>query len=342
LRVHQQKCVHIVAAEETTNKSDINGQIDKSGNRRGGIMANLFWKKDSQTKRLIEAPFKTEAEFEEAIFGNAELLEDIFLLKRQVRGGNKPGVPDIIGIDGDGNICIVEMKNVAVDASIIPQVLEYAIWAETNPDSIKSLWLECENKPDDLEIDWDHFDVRIIIIAPEIDRVTLQYVERINYPVDLLEVKRWVEGDNQFIMVNQLEQRARKGKVRPVRGMTTYDKDFYRTERNAVSTEAFMQYAHEVQAIIQKRGWPLETRFKKNYCAFATGFFNVFSIRWMGTKTFAFVFKFSQKEANEFAVPLTKYDSQRNRAFYYVEPNKTKVHDFIPLIEYAYKRFAGG
>jgi len=49
------------------------------------------------------------------------------------------------------------MKNVTVDASIIPQVLQYAFWAETNPDSIKSLWLECENKPDDLTISWDSF-----------------------------------------------------------------------------------------------------------------------------------------------------------------------------------------
>ncbi len=305
-------------------------------------MANLFWKKGSLTKRLIETPFKTEAEFEETVFGNTELLEDIFLLKRQVRGGNKPGVPDIIGIDGDGNICVVELKNVEVDASIIPQVLEYAIWAETNPDSIKSLWLECENKPEDLEIDWDHFEVRIIIMAPEIDRVTLQYVERINYPVDLLEVKRWVEGDNQFIMVNQLEQALKRGKVKPVRGMVTYDEAFYKSERNALSVDSFIQYVKEVEFIIQKNGWPLETKFKKNYCAFATGFFNVFSIRWMGTKTFAFVFKFSQKETNGFGIPATKYDSQRGRAFYYVDPNKTKTHEFLPLIEHAYRKFSGG
>ncbi len=46
----------------------------------------------------------------------------------EVGGGNKLGIPDIIGIDADGNFCIIEMKNVTVDASIIHQVLQYAFW----------------------------------------------------------------------------------------------------------------------------------------------------------------------------------------------------------------------
>jgi len=122
-------------------------------------MANLFWKNKQSTKRLVENPFKSEEEFEKIVFETPEILEDIFLLKRQVRVGNKAGIPDMVGIDKDGNICIVEMKNTTVDASIIPQVLQYAFWAETNPDSIKSLWLECENKPDELSISWDDFEV---------------------------------------------------------------------------------------------------------------------------------------------------------------------------------------
>ena len=145
----------------------------------------------------MATPFKTEEEFEKIIFETPEILEDIFLIKRQIRGGGKSGIPDIVGVDNDENICIVEMKNVAVDASIIPQVLQYAFWAETNPDSIKSLWLEYENKPDELSISWDSFQVRIIVIAPSISRSTLDIVGKINYPVDLIEVKRWVEGEDQ-------------------------------------------------------------------------------------------------------------------------------------------------
>ena len=139
-------------------------------------MANLFWKTKQGTKVLLATPFKTEDEFEKLIFETPEILEDIFLIKRQIRGVSKSGIPDIVGIDNDGNICIVEMKNINVDASIIPQVLQYAFWAETNPDSVKSLWLEYENKPDELSISWDSFQVRIIVIAPSISRSTLDIV----------------------------------------------------------------------------------------------------------------------------------------------------------------------
>lgn len=153
-------------------------------------MANLFWKTRKGTQALLDKPFKTEEEFERTVFSTAELLKDIFLLKRQVRGGNKVGIPDIVGVDKEGNVCIIEMKNTEVDADIIPQVLQYAFWAETNPDSIKALWLQCEDKPDDIEINWDKLQVRILIIAPTIRRSTLDLVNRINYPVDPIEVKR--------------------------------------------------------------------------------------------------------------------------------------------------------
>ena len=88
-------------------------------------MANLFWKNKQITKRILKNPFNSEEEFEKIVFEKPEILEDIFLPKRQVRTGNKSGIPDIVGIDKDGNICIVEMKNNTVDASIIPQVLQY-------------------------------------------------------------------------------------------------------------------------------------------------------------------------------------------------------------------------
>jgi RecB family endonuclease NucS len=74
-------------------------------------MANLFWKSKSGIKSLLATPFRTEEEFERTIFDTSELLEEIFLLKRQIRGGNKTGIPDIVGVDNDGNVCIVEMKN---------------------------------------------------------------------------------------------------------------------------------------------------------------------------------------------------------------------------------------
>lgn len=303
-------------------------------------MANLFWKTKDGVKSLLAKPFKIEEEFEELIFATPEILEDIFLIKRQIRGGNKRGIPDIVGIDNDGNVCIVEMKNVTVDASIIPQVLQYAFWAETNPDSIKSLWLECENKPDDLTISWDNFQVRIIIIAPNILRSTLDIVNKINYPVDLIEVKRWVEGDNQLLLVNKLEEELRRPS-KPVTGLQVYDAEFYKKQYNKKSAEEFLRYVKTVEKLIKEKGWALETKYNKHYCGFKAGFFNAFGIKWIGSKTFAFFFKLSEEEAKQIPIPMTKYEAQWKEAVYYIEPGKTKTKDFLPLFEMAYKKLTG-
>ena len=304
-------------------------------------MANLFWKKDGVTKSLLSTPFKTEEEFEKEIFNTREILEDIFLIKRQIRGGNKNGIPDIVGIDNDGNICIIEMKNVTVDASIIPQVLQYAFWAETNPDSIKSLWLECDNKPDDIAISWDSFQVRIIVIAPSILRSTLDIVDKINYPVDLIEVKRWVEEKNSLYLVNKLETDPKVSRIKPTSGMEEYNEEFYKKEYNKNSAIEFIKYAKEVEKFVAKKDWNLETKFNKHYCGFKAGFFNAFGIQWIGTKTFALFFKLSEDEAKSTKIQMTKYESQWKQAVYYIEPGKTKISDYEPLFDLAYKKLTG-
>ena len=74
-------------------------------------MVNLYWKTKDQTRNLILKPFNTEAEFERYIFENQELLGDLFILHRQIRTGNKQGIPDMIGVDQDSQICVIEMKN---------------------------------------------------------------------------------------------------------------------------------------------------------------------------------------------------------------------------------------
>jgi len=304
-------------------------------------MANLFWKTKQETKILLSTPFKTEEEFEKIIFNTPEILEDIFLIKRQIRGGNKSGIPDIVGIDNDGNICIIEMKNVTVDASIIPQVLQYAFWAETNPDSIKSLWLEYEKKPDELSISWDDFQVRIIIIAPSILKSTLDIVEKINYPVDLIEIKRWVDGDNQMLLVNKLEEDKRI-KPKTVSGLPpVYDERFYKKEYNKDSAREFMKYTKETESIIKEKEWSLETKYNKHYCGFKAGFFIAFGIKWIGSKTFAFFFKLDEKQANSIPIKMTKYEGHWKDAVYYIKTGETKTKDFLPLFEMAYKKLTG-
>jgi hypothetical protein len=304
-------------------------------------MENLLWKIKNKTKTLSPTPFSTEEEFEKLVFETPEILEDIFLLKRQIRGSNKPGIPDIIGVDNDGNICIIEMKNVTVNSSIIPQVLEYAFWAERNPDSIKSLWLECDNKPEDLSISWDEFEVRILVIAPTILQSTLDLVDKINYSVDLIEVKRWVDEENQLLLVNKLEPEKDYKKAKPISGLEIYDEEFYKKERNPNSVKEFMKYTRDLDKIIKNNNWQLEIKYNKHYCGYKTGFFNAFGIKWVGSKSFAFFVKIKEEEANKFKIPMTKYESHWKEAVYYIDPGKTNIQDYIPILEFAYKKITG-
>lgn len=298
-------------------------------------MDNLFWlQKDKKTFNLLEKPFVSEEEFEKKIFTNREILEDLFLLNRQARGGSKSGIPDIIGVDGDGKVCIIEMKNVETDSSIIPQVLSYALWAEKNPDSIKTLLLEYPDLPEDVEVDWDDYQVRIIIIAPKIDPSTLEAVDKINYDVDLIEIKRWIEDSNEFLLVNKMEASEHK-RITPVRGLRTYDKEFYEKHHNKNSVQTYLEMADEIKNIVEENSWPLERKFNRYYCGFKYGFFVSFGIKWLGSKSFAIFFKIP-KDVAEKNQPddwkIEKYRDHRREAIYKVEPS-SKVRDLLPLFQ---------
>lgn len=307
-------------------------------------MPNLFWKQRSKkTLNLVSTPFSSEEEFEKVIFETKEILEDIFLIKRQIRGGRKAGIPDIVGIDTDGNVCIVEMKNVAIGPSVIPQVLEYAFWAQKNPDSIRTLWLEAPKQPEDVVVSWDNYEVRIVIIAPSIEPSTLDLVNTITYPVDLIEIKRWVEGFNHFLLVNKLEAEQPK-RIIPVRGLEVYDREFYENHHNKHSVDAFLKFAKETERLVKSKGWPLETKFNKHYCGFKHGVFNAFGIQWIGSRSFGFFFKLPKSVAEKYQprnIKLHRYEDPFKQAVYKIDPEKTKVKAFLPLFERALSSIAG-
>ena len=66
-------------------------------------------------------------------------------------------------MDQDSRACILELKNEEAGEDILPQALRYAIWAETNPDSIKAIWLESKRKPEGIELDWENGCVPLLV-----------------------------------------------------------------------------------------------------------------------------------------------------------------------------------
>lgn len=304
-------------------------------------MATLILKdkKDKiETKRPVATPFKNEEQLEKLVFSTPEMLDSVFLLDRQIRGGNKTGIPDIVGVDDDGNICIIEMKHVSVDVDIIPQLLKYAFWAETNPDSIKALWLQ-QDTPENLSIDWNSAQVRIIVIAPKIKRATLDFVRRITYDVELIEVTQWVEGDDVFLLADRLEADKSTARVKPVVGLPVYDEAFYKSEYNPNSVDAFLKYVQDVENLITAKQWNLQTKFNKHYCSFKSDFFNAFGIRWLGTRSFAFFVHLPPEEAKKACPELEWHSStDQKRVVYPIAPGKTTVSDYKKLFKMAYDK----
>lgn len=270
-------------------------------------MYNLYLK--NRKGKLIaakEKPFQTEEEFEKYLFDTKELFLDIFFLKRQVNSGKD--IPDVIGIDRDNNIVIIENKNTTVSEEILPQILRYAIWARTNPDSIKALWLETKDRPEDIEVEWDNVDIRIIILAPAIKLSVQRLLKTINESVELIEVKRFLIGNEEVILLNKLEEEPEKT-TRTVRGMEVYDKEFYKKVRNNKSVDLFFKVADEVNDLVKRKKWPLERKFNKYYIGFKYGFPNVFGIEWVGTKSLKFFFR----------IPASKFQSIKKLSPYNVE-----------------------
>ncbi len=307
-------------------------------------MSNLFWRnKKGETLNVVESPFRSEEEFENYIEQNKKIVGDLFILKRQIRASSGHDIPDMIAIDNENNVVIIEMKNNEVDENIIPQVLRYAIWAETNPDSIRALWLEYKDKPEDISINWDSLNVKIIIIAPSFRLSVLKAVNKINYEVDLLEINKFTTHNNEFIFVDKLKSEA-PPPAKITRGRGAYDKEFYLENYNNDSVEVFFPTIAKVEKLVKKQGWKLEKKLNKGYIGFKHGFPNVFGITWVGSRSFCFFFKLPKKIAEKTKIPGIspyRYEEQWNQVLYKVEGKNYNIYKLLPLFKASYKYITG-
>lgn len=305
---------------------------------------NLYWKTSKgKTVNLVETPFKSEVEFEKYIFENQELLEDIFIFKRQVRSGSHQGVPDMLGVDQDGKVCLIEMKNALVMEDILPQLLKYAIWAETSPDSIKALWLEAEDRPEDVTINWEAVEIRLLVVGPEFRINVLRMSHKIGYDVDLLQVKRFVSEDEEFIIVEQMEEEPQP-RIVITKGMEVYDRDFYEREHGKEATAKFLNIVSQIEGLIKKHGWQLQTKINKYYTGFKYGNRNPFGVHWGGTHAWQVFIKLPESVAKHFTSSeweVQRYEASFKQALFKPLASKPKLDELEELMVDAYEKLRG-
>lgn len=308
-------------------------------------MLNLYWKTRDQTRSLVEKPFTSEAELERYILDNQDVLGgDVYIIYRQIRTGSKEGIPDMLGVDQDSRVCVVEIKNEEAGEDILPQALGYAIWAETNPDSIKAIWLESKKKPEGTELDWENLDIRIILIAPSFKTAVPRMAGKIGYPVDLVQIRRYCFEEQEFLAVEVLESKPLR-KVGVTKPAGEWDWDFYESEHGKEATAQFRSAVEAISALATEQGWELPYNLNKYYTGFKLGNRVVFSVAWGGTYAWNLRLKLPEDIARGFKGQLwefQRYDSSFHEAvFRPSKPDSPDVSELKSLFVEAYQYVSG-
>jgi hypothetical protein len=200
-------------------------------------------------------------------------------------------------------------------------------------------WQEAEDPP---EIDWERLQIRLIVLAHSIKPTVPRLVKKLGYAVDLIEIKKFAVGSDEIIVVNQLESPIEEGRSH-AQGMQVYDREFYKDRRNPRSVESFFQLEGELERIVKRKRWNLEPKFNAYDACFKLGFFKVFGVHWVGTKSFEVFVK----------LPKSKFAKGKRLCPYACEYNERwkvltirageslKPKRLIPLLQHAYDSLAG-
>jgi len=304
------------------------------------MMQNLYWKSNNETRVLIESTFPSEQELEKYIYNNQDLLGDISIVFRQIKTGAKQGIPDMLGVDQDNRVCIIELKNQLANEDILPQALGYAIWAETNPDSIKAIWLESKNKPEVMDIDWDNLDIRIILVAPEFKPEVSRMAVKIGYPIDLVQIKRFIFEDHEFISVDYLEKPTQKKNV-TTKVLTDWDWAFYESEHGQEATSQFKNAVEAIEEFLKKRKWEIPYNINKQYVGFKIANKVLFNVAWGGTYAWNVKFKIPKEIAENFDGQYFEFQNYsttfKEAIFRPKNPKNVKLEELEPFFVEAYK-----
>lgn len=307
-------------------------------------MTNLYWKRRTETIALEAKPFKSETELEQYIYDNQEILGDINIIHRQIRTGSKQGIPDMIGIDQDSRICIIEVKNVEANESVLPQALGYAVWAEANPDSLRAIWLESKAKQETPEVDWENIQIRVILIAPSYKANVSSMAVKLGYAVDLVQVCRYSHNKAEFLLVDVLDKptnnRAALTKV-----LEEWSWESYENEHSKEATLQFKKMVEEIEKFSKKHKWALPYNLNKYYTGFKLGTRVVFSVHWASTYNWYVKLKISENVAKAFKGKYweyQRYDTIFNEALFRLKnPQKPIIAEIGGYLIKAYENVFG-
>jgi hypothetical protein len=188
----------------------------------GGFVARLYTLGSSG--ELVEAqekPFLDEtSDMEDFVKKNAKILGDLIIFSEQTISAGRDKRTDLLAINKDGDVLIIELKMILAGPDVLGQVLGYRNYWRQNLEAVKNLWNEFREKPEEFEPDFQNYDPRVLLVAPEFEKELLEIVSSERLPIECAEITRYEHEDRIFVVVDRMEPPV--AKIGPVVGQREY------------------------------------------------------------------------------------------------------------------------
>ena len=190
-------------------------------------MKHVFLINGERKEELKNYPFQDEVrEMQEFFKENIHVLGKNFefiadRVSITVGGGHRE--IDILALDSELKVpVVIELKKGEADENALLQVLRYASWVASNPDSVKYLLTKAGFKHSEVD-DVNFSNVRIIIVAERFKDVLLSLSQYISgFQIDFVKYGRYLRPDGGEIIVIEYVQPPREFS-KPVKAPTKTD-----------------------------------------------------------------------------------------------------------------------
>lgn len=301
---------------------------------------------DAETEGLIEAPFVDEVgDLKSFVKHNVSILgERVAIFGDEVDTGI--GRIDLLAMDESleqGKLLLIELKNVPADTNVLLQVLRYASWISTSPDSVRLLLEKQKIRADKVDL-----KPRIVIVAPDVDEELVELSQYIRaFEFSFLEVKRFRLGSEFLAIVNPRLQALPKSTSVTMQEEWSWERYEHDLRISSGRLEIAKWLVSQMQEVCADKGWPLQLRFRKGYTPFQmAGSWNVMGTEWKWPTGWCIWFKLPSPP-NDLGLNIPAWVqatdwSQRYQTFYMqVLSRDVEFHELEPFFDRAYEYVTG-
>lgn len=184
-----------------------------------------LWRIDGEPSRVAAAPMPLESRLEKLIEAEPAILgEPLLFIGRQVPTAHGKFI-DLLGVDGDGDLHVLELKRDKTPREVVAQALDYGSWIETlGHDDVVAIFEGYKpgvafeeafserfgSSPPD-ELNGAH---RLTVVASEVDAASariVEYLARYDVPINVLFFRYFVDGEREYLARSWLVDDVRAG-----------------------------------------------------------------------------------------------------------------------------------